>query len=383
MTDLPTHDELRTRLFLLQPTPFCNLNCRYCYLPHRNHRNRMTLETFETAMRRLMQSGLLKDKASLAWHCGEPLAVGLDYYHKAYDLAKKLETEYDAQGRLSYGLQTNGVLLNDQWCEFFAEQNFVIGLSLDGPAFLHDKNRVTLTGKGSSDLALRGLERLKQHGVKFTVICVLTADALQYPQEIHDFFAKHCEGMAIGFNIDEADGSNAKSTFEQGNIDSRYRGFLEKFYGLVQASGAFTVREFEHKKSLILGYQSLKYSETRPFTVISVNHKGDFATFSPELLDQKSDCYGSFNLGNVHEIGFLESMETAQFAKMYSDVVAGVQICRDTCQYFRICGATCLSNKVSENGSFRSAETQFCRLQKQAIADTVISHLEAASHPAA
>lgn len=336
----------------------------------------MDMLTFEKAMRRLFESGLLKDMASLAWHCGEPLAVGIDYYKQAFTRAKELELEYESKGKLSYGLQTNGVLLNDDWCRFFAENNFVIGLSLDGPAFLHDKNRLTLNGKGSSELAMRGLKLLKQHGVKFTVICVLTVDALSHPQELHDFFAENCEGMAIGFNIDEADGSNAESSFESVDVENRYRAFLERFYGLVEASKAFTVREFEHKKNLILGYQSLKYSETKPFTVISVNHKGDFATFSPELLDQSSHTYGTFNLGNVHETSFMASMDTPRFRQMYSDVVLGVKQCQNSCPYFRVCGATCLSNKVSENGTFDSAATQFCRLQKQTVADVVLNHLE-------
>lgn len=370
----------RTRLMLLQSTSFCNINCEYCYLPSRHIKRRMPFSVLRQAIVRLVESGMLLDKASIAWHCGEPLAVGLEYMREAVRVAEDVLESSGKRDRVVWGIQTNGTLVTDQWAGFLAEYGFVTGISLDGPSFLHDARRKTRTGKGTHEAALRGLQMLKRNHVPLSAICVLSEDALAHAQQIHDFFAAHCEGMTVGFNIDEADGNNGKSSFS-GTAESlrRFRDFFSELGRLTNESQAFRVRELSYFQRLILGHQSLKYTETDPFTIVSVSATGDVSTFSPEFLDQESPLYGSLNFGNVQTHSFADIAANERFRHVYRDVQRGISRCQAECDYFGVCGSTTLSNKLSENGTLDSTETHFCKYERKELVDVVLHQLETMS----
>lgn len=173
------------KLIVLQPTSLCNLNCQYCYVPGRKDSTRMSEQTLENVIAKVLRSSIVDENVEFLWHAGEPLTVGIDFYKKVMTYIQKHNNQ---DRRIRNRLQTNGTLLTPDWCEFLLENDFQIGISIDGPAMLHNRNRIDWSGKGSHHLVMRGLKLLKEYGLSFGGLCVLTRESLNYPREIFNFF---------------------------------------------------------------------------------------------------------------------------------------------------------------------------------------------------
>lgn len=319
---------------------------------------------------------------TVVWHAGEPLAVPVSYYKEMFEVINKAVPPALA---LSHSFQTNGTLINQDWCDFIKQNNIRIGLSIDGPKFIHDKFRVKRNGSGSFDDAMRGVDLLKKNDIEFHVISVISAASLDYPKEIFDFFLEM--GIKrLGFNIEETEGINEASSV---NILSaaKVEEFLSTVFQLQKAAnGKIIVREFENAFGKIIGNpmqgdNSILSTQPHshlliPYGIISVDTDGNFTTFSPELLGQKSEAYNDFVLGNVSTDRFDAACNKTSFKKMYSDIKQGVKVCEDTCKYFHVCGGGAPSNKYFENGTFKSAETLFCKYSIQTPLDIVLKDVE-------
>ena len=212
------------KLLVLQPTPFCNIACDYCYLPDRGERGRMSLGVLAQALKRVADSGWLGPTLDVAWHAGEPLVVPVDYYAAALELFRQC---LPATVAVRHGIQTNATLIDPDWCRFFVEHRIDVGVSLDGPADLHDAHRRTRAGRGTHAAVLRGVRLLQAHGVPFHVICVLTDAALAQPDAVIDFFLGEGIGR-IGFNIEELDGANRHSSIQGTAAERAYRRFMTR-----------------------------------------------------------------------------------------------------------------------------------------------------------
>src|SRR5580700_1457538 len=139
-------------LVIMQATPFCNIDCKYCYLPDRLSTDRMSPETAARAIRRVLESRFAGKSLTLVWHAGEPLVPGVPYYRKVFAAIDEACSEWQQSSRrdveIEHSFQTNGLLINEEWCRFFAESPHVrVGISLDGPARLHDLHRRTRDDK--------------------------------------------------------------------------------------------------------------------------------------------------------------------------------------------------------------------------------------------
>ncbi len=373
-------NDLHSRLLILQPTPYCNLDCKYCYLPDRTNREQMPPEVVAKAADRLFASGFVKDKVAIVWHSGEPLVVGPEYIAQAIGTVEKVAGKH-GYGRDAYqfGVQTNGTLVNPAWVDLFKSYDFRVGVSMDGPEFLHDRQRITRSGRGTFRKALQGLRLIKASGVHLNVICVLTNESLDHPKAIHDFFKD--EGVPfVGFNIDEIEGANTKSSFNgSATCSTRFTRFMDKMYDLVESSRAFRVREFDYTQGLILGTQSFAHNEARPFSIISVDYRGGVSTFSPELHGMPSQKYSNFIVGNVLEQSLADMVSSSAFRLLSNDVEHGRARCREECNYYKLCGGGSCSNKFFEHATFDVTESQFCRLSRQAVADVMLQKMESAA----
>jgi uncharacterized protein len=363
-------------LLVIQPTPFCNLDCSYCYLPDRGNRKRISPETMERTFAWVLESGLVRRPYTIVWHAGEPLVLPTAFYEDALTTAARFASP-DRQ--VSHSFQTNGTLINDEWCAFFQRPGVRVGVSVDGPAYLHDAKRRTRSGGGTHARVMAGIERLQRHGVPFHVITVLTREALDYPDELHAFYVEN--GIEhVGFNVEEIEGPNEGSSLSVDDAASRYRDFMSRFFDLAVASDPpIRVREFDNMISAVMytGEEgSLSAQEATPFAIVSVDCEGTFSTFSPELLGLPSDVYGGFGLGNVACDSFAKVVESGRFQAMAHDVDTGIAKCREECSYFRFCGGGAPANKYFENGSFNSTETLFCRLHRKALAEVVLSKMQ-------
>ncbi|MFM8272141.1 MAG: cyclophane-forming radical SAM/SPASM peptide maturase GrrM/OscB [Gemmata sp.] len=369
-------------LLVVQPTPFCNLDCSYCYLPDRTDRRQMALATLDRALRWVAESGLVREPFALLWHAGEPLVVPVEWYEGAAELLRRHGANWD----LRQSFQTNATLISEQWCEFFRRHQIDVGVSVDGPAFLHDRNRRTRQGRGTLDRVLRGIHLLNARAIPFKVITVLTADSLDYPDELFDFYREH--GIrSVGFNPEEVEGPNTTSSLQQEGTVPRFRRFLTRFLDLALAADPqMEVREFDQSAAALLHARRSgpprRTQENRPFGIVNVDCEGNFSTFSPELLGLNSSRYGGFALGNVATHSLESVLALPRFEQMDADVAAGVRLCQESCRYFPFCGGGPPGNKHFENGTFVSTETLFCRTHVKACLDVTADRLERFPPPA-
>ena len=366
-------------LLIIQPSPFCNINCDYCYLPERDSHNRMSISTFKQTIERLLADGLIGERLSIVWHAGEPLALPLSFYKEAFETLSSLVDP----GKIGHSMQTNGMLINDEWCNFIRAHGIRLGLSIDGPAFIHDAHRKTRNGKGTHAQVMRNVELLRKRGIDFHVIAVVTEQALNFADEVFQFFLD-LGVRQVGFNIEELEGVNRTSSMTNNAIDERVRAFFRRIYELQKSSnGAIQVREFDR------AYQAIALApigndpdsgklnnQVAPFAITSIGYDGSLSTFSPELLGMKSTDYGDFTFGNVVNDRFSEVAASDKFQRVLKDITDGVSRCAAECEYFSFCGGGAPSNKYYENGSFASTETLFCRYTIKTPIDIVLADLE-------
>ena len=170
----------------------CNLACKYCYYLEKN-------KLYPTAQRHLMSDEMLEqftreyieaqtmNQVLFTWHGGEPLLRSIDFYRKALSLQQK----YAGGRRIDNVIQTNGTLLTDEWCEFFAQNHWLVGISIDGPQPYHDHYRLTAAGKPSWKKVMQGIKLLKKHGVEWNAMAVVNAYNANHPLEFYRFFKEN------------------------------------------------------------------------------------------------------------------------------------------------------------------------------------------------
>lgn len=167
----------------------CNLACKYCYYLEKNnlyqnsHRHLMSDEMLEQFTREYIEAQTMP-QVLFTWHGGEPLMRSIDFYKKALALQKK----YAHGKQIDNVIQTNGTLLTDEWCEFFAKNHWLVGISIDGPQEYHDHYRVTPDGKPSWEKVMQGISLLKKHRVEWNAMAVVNAYNAEHPLEFYHFF---------------------------------------------------------------------------------------------------------------------------------------------------------------------------------------------------
>ncbi|MCP9775388.1 GRRM system radical SAM/SPASM domain protein [Cyanobium sp. WAJ14-Wanaka] len=366
------------QLLVIQPTPYCNLDCDYCYLPNRSDRHRLPLELLDAALERVLESPYVGGDFTLLWHAGEPLTVPISFYDEATERIRRAEQAW-AGGplRIHQSVQTNATLINDAWCDCFERNGISVGVSMDGPAFLHDVHRRTRTGLGTHAASLRGIGHLRRRGIHFQVIAVITEEALRYPDELFAFFVEN--GITnVAFNMEETEGENRVSTLSRPHAEEAYQAFLRRFWELWQQHPeSMRVREFDGICSLAAADARMELTDmTHPFAIVNVDARGAISTFDPELLAVETDTYGDFVLGNVLKDSLVSIAATAKFQRIHRDMRAGLARCQQECPYFGLCGGGAGSNKYWEHGTFDCAETQACRYRIKLTADVVLDGLE-------
>ena len=176
--------------------PICNLDCKYCFYLEKERLYpdksnwRMSDEVLDRYIRQFIA---VHDTPEVlfAWQGGEPTLMGLDYFRRVVELQQRY-----ANGKtITNTLQTNGTLLDEEWCGFFKQHNFLIGLSLDGPRNLHDRYRVDKKGTGTFDDVMRGMALLKKHQVDFNNLVVVSKANQDHPLEVYHFLKQHGSGF--------------------------------------------------------------------------------------------------------------------------------------------------------------------------------------------
>ena len=168
----------------------CNLDCHYCYYLKKEHLYpegesfRMPNDILEAYIAQHIDASP-ETVVRFSWHGGEPTVLGLDYFRRIVELQRKHKSPNQ---RIVNGIQTNGTLLDEEWCLFLAKMSFAVGLSLDGPPEMHDQHRVTKDGKPTHEQTMRGYKLLQEHGVYTEVLCVVNAHNVRFPLQVYRFF---------------------------------------------------------------------------------------------------------------------------------------------------------------------------------------------------
>ncbi len=370
-------------LVILQPTALCNLNCSYCYLPDRRDRELMSDEVLQACASFVFSCDLRGSEIEFLWHAGEPLAAGLAFYKRAFALI----AERAPKGlRVRHIVQMNGTLLNQAWCDLFAEYEVDTGLSVDGPAEIHDLSRRTWSGRPTHAKVMQGYRLLRRNGLVPGALCVLTPESLKWPDKMYDFF-KEAGFRSVGFNVEESEGVYRRSRLQEvaaEQIRASYDSFMRRIWQRWRADGGpMIIREFH----VMLGCMLTAHEpdlvreplEAIPFSIITIRRDGRLSTFSPELASTPSSEYGNFILGNVLTDTPSQVARSAEFARLRDEVAVGQERCKQSCEYYKLCGGGFQSNRFTEHGSFHATETLTCRLHRKTLADVIVDELASES----
>jgi uncharacterized protein len=206
---------------LTKPTgAICNLDCKYCFFLSKeelypNSKFRMTDEVLERYIRQQCESQAALPEVTISWQGGEPTLMGLDFFRRSVELAAKYRQPAQS---VQYTIQTNGTLLDAEWCAFFREHRVLVGLSIDGPREQHDAYRVDKGGHPTFDKVMRAARLMQQHQVDFNVLCTVHAKNADHPLEVYRFFRDDLKTRHIQFiPIVERVNSDGRTRFQEGS----------------------------------------------------------------------------------------------------------------------------------------------------------------------
>jgi uncharacterized protein len=321
----------------------CNLACRYCYYAGKDVHGKdgsfaMPDDILEEYIRQHVDASP-SPEVRFSWHGGEPTVLGLDYFRKIVAIQRK----YGRPGRnIANGIQTNATLLDEEWCRFLAAEGFSAGVSLDGPAELHDQCRVTVNGAPTHERAMRGYALLRQHNVPCDMLCVVHAGNVLYPIEVYRFL-KGIGARYIGFLplVEAASGGRGASGL---TVPSDAFGhFLCAIFDewLDRDIGRVKVQIFEEAVATAAGREhGLCVFRKTCGDIPVVEHNGDF--FS---CDHFVDA--GHRLGNIMETPLVELLESPgqrAFGQAKADRLP--RFCK-TCEVLEMCNGGCPKDRTS------------------------------------
>ncbi len=336
---------------LAKPTgPICNLDCEYCFFLSKESlypgdRFRMADDLLETYLRQLLESQSSVPEVTIAWQGGEPTLMGVDFFRRAVGLAERHRRPGQ---RLHHTMQTNGTLLTDEWCELLAANEFLVGISIDGPPAAHDRYRVDKRGNPTSDKVRRGLELLKKHHVAFNILCTVHAANQDQPLEVYRYFREELGARHIQFiPIVERDNDTG---FQEGDrvtgrsVDPEKWGrfLIAVFDEWVRRDvGTVFVSHFDAALASWLGIQPALciFNETCG-NAVALEHNGD-------LYSCDHFVEPNFLLGNIHRTHMVELLASPRqraFGDAKRDTLP--QYCR-SCEVRFACHGECPKNRFT------------------------------------
>jgi uncharacterized protein len=323
--------------------PICNLDCKYCFYLEKErlypgkHNWRMSPETLETYIRQYIEAQAVEE-VSFAWQGGEPTLLGLDYFRRVVELQRR----YGAGRPILNAFQTNGVLLDDEWCRFFRENGFLIGLSIDGPEAIHDFYRYDRGGKPSFTKVMRGLECLQKHGVEFNTLTTVNDHNSRQPLEVYRFLKSIGSQVMQFIPVVERkpDGQEATDWSVQAEP---FGAFLCTIFDewVRHDVGQRFVQLFDVTLESFMGLpQSLCFFRDRCGEALALEHNGD-------LYSCDHFVEPAHRLGNIMEQPMLSLVQSGQqknFGNAKADTLPGQ--CRQ-CEVRFACNGECPKHRIA------------------------------------
>jgi len=317
----------------------CNMDCKYCfYKCLANNRAQynmgfMSEETLEVLIKNAIQyaDGFL----SFAFQGGEPTLIGLDFYKKAVALQKKY-AKVKPGLRIENTLQTNGIALNDEWCEFFQKENFLIGISLDGPRKVHDLARKFPDGRDSFETVMNAVSLLKKHNVEFNILTVITENLAVKASALYKFYRRN-DFKYIQLIPCMGDNPYAVSAASYGKFLCE---FFDLWYEDFKAGYIMDVRMFSNLAQMSVGYPAEECGMCGHCNCYFVV-EGDGSVYPCDFY-----CTDNYHLGTVNT-KFSELISSEIVKKFESESYEKPQKCLE-CKYYSYCRGGC--RKLRESG---------------------------------
>jgi serine-type anaerobic sulfatase-maturating enzyme len=356
--------------------PICNLDCKYCFYLEKeklypSERTwRMSDEVLEEYIRQYI-AGQPIEQVNFAWQGGEPTLLGVEFFRKAVELQHK-----HGEGRtISNAIQTNGTLLDDEWCEFLTAEKFLVGISIDGPRHLHDAYRVDKQQKPTFDEVMRGLELLKKHGTNFNTLTVVNRTNSQHPLAVYNFLQEigsaflqfiplverkppahsHSEGLDFA-SPDDAGGPVTDWSVEP----AHYGRFLCVIFDawIARDVGTTFVQLFDVALGNWMGLgSSLCVFAEKCGAALAIEHNGD-------LYSCDHYVYPKFKLGNILNQSLGRMVDSAKQAKFGNDKLDALpRYCRQ-CEVRFACNGECPKHRFTKTPDGEDGLNYLCPAYK-------------------
>jgi uncharacterized protein len=359
----------------------CNIDCTYCFFLSKealypNDKSRMSAETLEQYIRQLLESHRAPN-VTVAWQGGEPTLMRVEFFRKAVELVEQYRQPHQV---VQHTFQTNGILLDDEWCEFFAANGFLVGLSVDGPKELHDTYRVDRRDQGTWDKVMNGWRLLRKHGVDFNILSTVNAANERHGRAVYRFLRDDlgakwmqfipiverasAETLAIanqGWSVRE-DGRKRLLYTQSGNLVTE-RSVGQRQYGQFLVDifeewvrhdvGTVYVQMFDVTLEAFFGRHLLCIHAPTCGYGPAIEHNGDLYScdhfVEPDYL-----------LGNIHETHMVELVAKPQqraFGMAKLDALTAQ--CRD-CKVRHLCNGGCPKDRFSTSRSGEEGHNYLC-----------------------
>lgn len=335
---------------LIKPTgSFCNLQCEYCfYLDKHNlyqgppSMHRMNDDVLEKLIRNMFSCS---DAPIFTWHGGEPTIMGLDFFRKVVALQKKF---CGAKKKYGNALQTHGLLLNEEWADFLRQENFLVGISLDGPEMIHDYYRKDRQGQGTFQRAFKNAKMLLDKNVEVNILATVNHHSVNYPSLIYDFFVENGFTFMQFMPVVERDHTNPEVAASYSVNTLKYGHFLNQLFNrwfndidwklLKQKT---SIRLFDTLLQIYVGMPANHCAHSKTCaSYLVVEHNGDL--FSCDYLVSK-ETY----LGNLRETTLQQAFQSPaniNFGNQKLDY--GVECQR--CKWLRLCYGGCIKDRIRD-----------------------------------
>ncbi|MBL7153028.1 MAG: anaerobic sulfatase maturase [Phycisphaerae bacterium] len=337
----------------------CNLDCAYCFYKDRSQevsqsKQRMSEEVLDRLVKDYM--GLGFDVGGFAWQGGEPTLMGADFFARAVELQK----EYGRAGQqVSNKMQTNGVLLDEEWCRFLHDNKFLLGISIDGPKDFHNQYRLDHSGSGTFERVMRGIESCKENEVEFSALIVLNKINAEQPERLFEFVVENDLPFLQFIPCIERDPETGGPT-DFSITPKQYGDFLCRMFDLWYDYGPekLNIRDFDSLVTYyVIGEATMCTYSKQCAGFVVIEHDGD--AYCCEFFVEPK-----WRLGNILETP-LEKL--ARDGKKRTFARDKQRLCSRCllCSHLDICRGGCVKDRVRIAGEGPDEPSYFCEAYKQ------------------
>jgi uncharacterized protein len=340
----------------------CNLNCDYCFFLKKkylypNSDFCMTDKVMESYIQQTIQAQNAPI-VTIAWQGGEPTLMGIDFFRHATELTKK----YANPGcHVENTLQTNGVLLDEQWCRFLHDNNFLVGLSVDGPKPLHDVYRKDNSGRSVFDKVVKAARLMQKYHVELNVLCSVNAVNSLHPLEVYRFFRDELKTPFVQFipivERDNTTGNQQGNQVTSRSVNPRQYGvFLNEVFDewVKRDVGSMFVPFFDAVlASYVQGYSPLCVLSPRCGENVALEHNGD-------LYSCDHYVEPDYFLGNITKKPLVELVYSEKQRRFGNAKQAGLPVYCRKCEFLFTCYGECPKNRVLKTPSGEDGLNWLC-----------------------